>query len=622
MASSVTNQITNLQTILNSQWTTGSSSQLYYTGGNVGIGTTTPGSKLSVGGDINFTGTLYQNGVAFSSGSSYTFANSVSTSSGTVALVGDTTNPGNSYYYGTDAGGTKGFFLLPSVGASPFTLDSSNNLWSSNTNEPSGTNMFTVGDHAGNNTSTQKSNFIGYYAGENATNAYNSNFIGVNAGDNATYADKSNFIGHRAGDTATNAYRSNFIGRYAGYSAANANNSNFVGQQAGYHADNAYSGNFIGNNAGFYATSAYNSNFIGREAGQSATDAYNANFFGFGAGEGAVSANNSFFVGYQAGLSADNANNSIFLGYNAGLNDSVNNSGGGTSILIGDNTSTGGYSNSIAIGAAAANTAANQLVVGSASSPINEMYLGLNSTNAYPILYGNVNGVGIGTTNPLTRLQVNGNITAYDEANRYTSIVAGPISGSHVGIHWDSVAQSGSIQTASDSYPLLIGGSETIFSPSGVEAMRIASGGNVGIGATTPAYKLDVGGDINFTGTLNVSGAHGASGEVLTSNGTGAPTWAAPSAGSWGTIGGTLSNQTDLQSALTTLQTNIDTKLSNISGQNLSTANNDAAFLQSGFAASNISGYPSNGSYVLYGDGSWAAPSAGSWGTIGGTLSN
>ena len=39
------------------------------------------------------------------------------------------------------------------------------------------------------------------------------------------------------------------------------------------------------------------------------------------------------------------------------------------------------------------------------------------------------------------------------------------------------------------------------------EKMRINSSGNVGIGNTNPSYKLDVGGDINFTGTLRQNGS-------------------------------------------------------------------------------------------------------------------
>lgn len=40
----------------------------------------------------------------------------------------------------------------------------------------------------------------------------------------------------------------------------------------------------------------------------------------------------------------------------------------------------------------------------------------------------------------------------------------------------------------------------------GNERMRITSGGNVGIGLVSPAYKLDVAGDINITGSFRVNG--------------------------------------------------------------------------------------------------------------------
>jgi len=47
------------------------------------------------------------------------------------------------------------------------------------------------------------------------------------------------------------------------------------------------------------------------------------------------------------------------------------------------------------------------------------------------------------------------------------------------------------------------------------EAMRIDSSGNVGIGDPTPSYKLDVTGDINFTGTLRQNGTEFAGGGGL-----------------------------------------------------------------------------------------------------------
>ncbi len=52
------------------QWSSGSGGIISYSGGNVGIGTTSPIYKLDVAGDVNFTGNLYKNGVALGSGAS------------------------------------------------------------------------------------------------------------------------------------------------------------------------------------------------------------------------------------------------------------------------------------------------------------------------------------------------------------------------------------------------------------------------------------------------------------------------------------------------------------------------------------------------------------------------
>jgi hypothetical protein len=62
---------------------------------------------------------------------------------------------------------------------------------------------------------------------------------------------------------------------------------------------------------------------------------------------------------------------------------------------------------------------------------------------------------------------------------------------------------------------------------SNLTRLLIDPSGNTGIGNNIPAYKLDVGGDINMTGALRVNGAAGTAGQVLTSNGTAAPSWTA-----------------------------------------------------------------------------------------------
>ena len=67
--------------------------------------------------------------------------------------------------------------------------------------------------------------------------------------------------------------------------------------------------------------------------------------------------------------------------------------------------------------------------------------------------------------------------------------------------------------------------------------------GNVGIGTTSPGYKLDVFGTVNFTGVLTVgtTASSGTSGQVLTSGGSSAPpSWTTVSSGGsspWTTSG-------------------------------------------------------------------------------------
>jgi hypothetical protein len=219
------------------------------------------------------------------------------------------------------------------------------------------------------------SNFFGQAAGLDATNSNESNFFGPSAGQNATNADNSNFFGQAAGLNATNAAHSVFLGRNAGASATNADNSNFFGYNAGGGATTARYSNFFGYNAGGGATTADNSNFFGQAAGLYAIDAHDSTFIGYRTGFGSVNAYNSNFIGKQAGENAPDAANSIFMGTNAGNGDVVDNTTDSDdySILIGNNTSTGGFENSIALGANAINTLSNQFMIGSSTRPIDEI---------------------------------------------------------------------------------------------------------------------------------------------------------------------------------------------------------------------------------------------------------
>jgi hypothetical protein len=64
--------------------------------------------------------------------------------------------------------------------------------------------------------------------------------------------------------------------------------------------------------------------------------------------------------------------------------------------------------------------------------------------------------------------------------------------------------------------------------------LKIDYTGKLGIGTSSPAYPLDVNGNMNISGGLRANGSSGTSGQVLTSSGGGAMSWSTVSGGGGG----------------------------------------------------------------------------------------
>ncbi|MHC4750092.1 MAG: tail fiber domain-containing protein [Planctomycetota bacterium] len=152
--------------------------------------------------------------------------------------------------------------------------------------------------------------------------------------------------------------------------------------------------------------------------------------------------------------------------------------------------------------------------------------VGSNMTNYVPkwdgsalvtgTIYDNGN-VGIGTTSPSSKLHIDG-VSIGSNALNINSLPLVKVSGSN-GVMLDNVARvrfPGGVVGVEGDAGVYLG-------IDGVSKLYVNTDGDVGIGTTSPAAKLDVNGQVKIAG-----GSPGA-GKVLTSDATGLASWQAPS---------------------------------------------------------------------------------------------
>jgi hypothetical protein len=278
-----------------------------HTVSNIGIGTTSPTSNLTVVGDVIISG------------------------SGIVTAT---------KYYGD---GTS------LVGAAAVWYCGDNNLLSCNTSFPnitSGWGNLALGYQAGQCLTTGEHNvLLGYGPGKSITSGQDNIFVGRNAGANTTSGTRNNFFGFYAGFRNVTGVYNNYFGPGAGRGSIGSPggvNNNFLGVSAGQCITSGQSNNFFGPNAGRYNTSGSWNNFFGDLSGNATTTGCDNNFFGQRSGAHNVDGCHNIFIGTYAGCCQTSGNNNIAIGRKTELPNPT----GSDQLIIGNLTNAWIYGNS------------------------------------------------------------------------------------------------------------------------------------------------------------------------------------------------------------------------------------------------------------------------------------
>jgi hypothetical protein len=242
-----------------------------------------------------------------------------------------------------------------------------------------------VGIAAGEANTTGGSNsFFGLNAGRVNTSGSGNAFFGTVAGQSNTDGSNDAFFGFGAGGANTTGNFNAFFGQNAGEENTTGSNNAFFGGGVGQHNTTATFNSFFGSFSGLANTTGSGNSFFGAQSGSHNTTGYSNSFLGIQAGINNITGFDNSFFGTAAGGANTTGDGNTFVGQGSGGSNTVESE----NTFIGYHTNgAAGISNATAIGANAAVTQSNSLVLG-------------NNAN-----------VGVGTSSPKEKLEVqSGNI--------------------------------------------------------------------------------------------------------------------------------------------------------------------------------------------------------------------
>jgi len=280
---------------------------------------------------------------------------------------------------------------------------------------------------------------------------------------NQLFAQTNTVMGTSAGSGGTD---NSFFGYRSGQSNSSGENNTFVGSEAGVSNTTGIKNVFVGWYSGNSSSTGYNNVFLGSKTGKDNTTGYRNTFVGPGAGLSNTSGYQNTLIGYLSGRNNLLGTQNVFLGSHAGFNNL-----GSLNVFLGNQA---GYYE----------TGSNKLYID-------------NSSTTTPLIYGNF------STDEVT---INGDLAVTDELAA-SSIFLNGSGGVNFGLSEEPIS---SCMQSKWHFGVARDCGIGPIPPGPLPVMTFLysssnDASDVGIGTTSPGYKLDVNGTVRASQYITFS---------------------------------------------------------------------------------------------------------------------